>query len=81
MKKLKLILATFVAVFAAFTGGKAFADGYTLTINEPVSGHTYEAYQIFTGSLGSDGQLGNIQWGANVSDAGKSALGDAGSSS
>lgn len=77
MNKLKLIFATFVAVFAAFTGGKALADGYTLTINEPVSGHTYEAYQIFTGSLGSDGQLGNIQWGANVSDAGKSALGDA----
>lgn len=78
MKRLKLILATIVAVFAAFTGGKALADGYTLTINEPVSGHTYEAYQIFTGSLGSDGQLGNIQWGANVSDAGKSKLGDAG---
>lgn len=77
MKRLKLILATIVAVFAAFTGGKALADGYTLTINEPVSGHTYEAYQIFTGSLGSDGQLGNIQWGANVSDAGKTALGDA----
>lgn len=78
MKRLKLILATVVAVFATFVGGKALADGYTLTINEPVSGHTYEAYQIFTGSLGSDGQLGNIQWGANVSDAGKSALGDGG---
>lgn len=76
MKRLKLILATIVAVFAAFTGGKALADGYTLTINNPVSGHTYEAYQIFSGDL-NDSTLSNIQWGANVSAAGQTNLGAA----
>lgn len=40
--------------------------GYTITIDNSEAGHTYEAYQIFTGSLGSDDQLGNIDWGDGV---------------
>lgn len=76
MKKIKLILATFVAVLATFVGGKALADEYNITINGAVSGHTYEAYQIFTGDL-SDSTLSNVKWGANVSGEGKTALGDA----
>ncbi|MCD8239003.1 MAG: isopeptide-forming domain-containing fimbrial protein [Clostridiales bacterium] len=38
---------------------------YTLTINKPTTGHTYSAYQIFTGVLSTDGKtLSNIAWGS-----------------
>lgn len=48
----------------------AFAAGpYTITINNPEPGHTYEAYQIFAGDLETvDGKtvLTNITWGNGV---------------
>ncbi|EID18466.1 isopeptide-forming domain-containing fimbrial protein [Streptococcus anginosus] len=65
MKKLRFILATFVAVFLAFTGSKALADTYTITIKGDTAGHTYEAYQIFKGNLSGD-TLSDIQWGDGV---------------
>lgn len=71
MKKFKLLLAAFVATLFAFVGGNAFADGYTITINNVSTGHTYEAYQIFGGKLyKEDGAktptLSNIYWGSGV---------------
>lgn len=66
MKRLKLLFATLVAVFSVFAGNTAFAEGsYTITINNPVEGHTYEAFQVFKGDLSGD-TLSNIQWGSNV---------------
>ncbi len=50
---------------------------YTLTIKSNVAGHTYEAYQIFSGDLASNGKLSNIVWGNGVSADGQAALGDA----
>lgn len=70
MKRLKLILATIVAVFAAFTGGKALA--YDITVNNGGNG-TYESYQIFTGDLSGD-TLSNIKWGTGISTEGQTAL-------
>lgn len=66
MKKFKLFLAAFVATLFAFAGGNAFA--YTITISGTTSGHTYEAYQVFTGDLAkSDNKtLSNIDWGSDV---------------
>ncbi len=83
MKKLASLLLALVMVLAMAV--PAMADGetetpattYTITINNSASGHIYEAYQIFTGTLGANGELGNIQWGANVSAAGQAALGGA----
>ena len=69
MKKFKLLLAAFVATLFAFVGGNAFADGatYSLTIKGTHVGHTYEAYQVFSGTLASDGKtLSDIQWGNDV---------------
>ena len=63
-----LVLALSVSAFAA--------DTYTITINNTASGHTYEAYQIFSGDL-SGTTLSNIQWGSGVTDAGKTAIGKA----
>ncbi|MBF7094427.1 isopeptide-forming domain-containing fimbrial protein [Streptococcus sp. HF-1907] len=71
MKRLKLILATFVAVLFAFTGSKALA--YDITINGDTTGHTYESYQIFTGDL-NDNTLSNIQWGNGITTDGQTAL-------
>ena len=70
MKRLKLILATVVAVFATFVGGKALA--YDITVNNGGNG-TYESYQIFTGDL-SESTLSNIKWGNGISTEGQTAL-------
>ena len=68
MKNFKLIFAILLAALFTFVGGKAFADTtYSLTISGTSEGHTYEAYQIFSGDLSSDGTtLSNISWGSGV---------------
>lgn len=73
MKKFKLFLAAFVATLFAFVGGNAFADGYSITIDNVSTGHTYEAYQVFGGDLyKGDGAktptLSNIHWGSGVNE-------------
>ena len=84
MKRTKSILAVALAlVLVLATGLVAFAAGgsYSITIKNDAPRHTYEAYQIFTGDLfvKEDGTkvLSNIVWGKGISDAGKSAIGDA----
>ena len=82
IKKLaSLLLALVMALSLSVT---AFADEsttYSITINNSTAGHTYEAYQIFTGDLATneagDKVLSNIVWGSGVSEAGQTALGDA----
>lgn len=82
IKKLaSLLLALVMVLSLAVT---AFADEpttYSITINNSTAGHTYEAYQIFTGDLATNEAgnkvLSNIVWGSGVSEAGQTALGDA----
>ena len=82
IKKLaSLLLALVMALSLSVT---AFADEsttYSITINNSTAGHTYEAYQIFTGDLATNEAgnkvLSNIVWGSGVSEAGQTALGDA----
>ena len=82
IKKLaSLLLALVMVLSLAVT---AFADDsttYSITINNSTAGHTYEAYQIFTGDLATNEAgnkvLSNIVWGSGVSEAGQTALGDA----
>ncbi len=52
------------------------ADDGSITITGANAGHTFEAYQIFTGKV-SGNTLSNIEWGSGVSDKGKTKLGDA----
>lgn len=81
MKKLTGVLLALVMTLSLAT--TAFADGttYSITINNSAKGHTYEAYQIFTGDLSTNEAghkvLSNIVWGSGISEAGKTALGDA----
>ena len=80
IKKLASLLLVLVMVFALATTAFAEETTYSITINNSTAGHTYEAYQIFTGDLATkDGNkvLSNIVWGSGVSEAGQTALGDA----
>ena len=88
IKKLASLLLALVMVFALTTTAFAEETTYSITINNSTEGHTYEAYQIFTGDLHEvttgEGEaatttkvLSNIVWGSGVSEAGQTALGDA----
>lgn len=62
MKKLCAILLLIAMTTALAV--PAFAAEGTFTITAPDNGHTYEVYQIFTGSY-SEGILSNVKWGQN----------------
>lgn len=54
-----------LALSLAMTLG-VMADGaHTLTIESETSGHTYQAYQVFSGDY-HEGVLSNVQWGSGV---------------
>lgn len=60
------LLAAFALVLAMAV--PAFANGVTCSITAPNNGHTYEVYQIFTGTLTEDNGtkvLSDIKWGQN----------------
>ena len=86
MKQLKKLAAVLLAVVMTLAMNMTvFADDapttatsdpatYTLTLNNTATGHTYEAYQIFTGDLSTntDGKkvLSNVEWGEGVTYTG-----------
>ena len=66
MKKLMAALLAVAMVCAmAIPAFAAGGSGNTLTINGTTAGHTYEAYQVFTGTLHGD-VLSDIDWGDGV---------------
>lgn len=71
-KAMKKLMAALLAVaMVCAMAIPAFADGTgsnTLTINGTTDGHTYEAYQVFTGDL-KGSVLSNIVWGDGVDGA------------
>ena len=76
----KALVALFALTLLLGTGINVFADGYTVTITQNADDkgtHTYGAYQIFAGDIATDGTLSNIVWGSGITDAGKTALGNA----
>ncbi len=71
-KKLAGLLLALVMVLTMAIPAFAAGEKYTITINNSVEGHTYEAYQIFAGDLAQkDGKtvLSNITWGSGVDSA------------
>lgn len=70
MRTKKLLSLVLTALMLLALTLPALADGgYTITINNTATGHTYEAYQIFTGELSEkDGKkvLSNVEWGSGV---------------
>lgn len=61
-----LILALTMTTTAFATGTLGAAHSHEITILNTVEGYEYTAYQIFSGTLGTDGVLSNIAWGAGV---------------
>ncbi len=71
MKTMKKTLAIITALTMLFTLAiPAFAaeSPYTITISNSNDGHTYGAYQIFSGTISSS-VLVDIEWGAAVEDS------------
>ena len=83
MRKIRKLIGLLLAVAMVFAmNAVAFADdedeSYSITIRNEKSGHTYEAYQIFSGDLkvetvqNADGSatekrtLSNIEWGNGI---------------
>ena len=76
MKKLKKILTSLLTAVMTVSlamltvsaeEGAAQSSSYTIKINNSTTGHTYEAYQIFTGRLNDTGNtLYDIVWGKDV---------------
>lgn len=82
MKTIKRSIAFMLALILTFAMSvTAFADEaktYSITIDSAIPGHTYEAYQIFTGDLSEDETtLSNIKWGEGISKDGQKTLGSA----
>ena len=75
-KKLASFILAFAMVMAIAMPSVVMAYNDSITIKGAKDGHTFEAYQIFTGQL-SGSTLSNIEWGSGVSLQGKTALGSA----
>lgn len=62
-----LVLAMLLVLSLAAT---AFADttNVTLKVNGENTGHTYVAYQIFSGDVNSQHVISNVQWGSGITD-------------
>ncbi len=69
MKNFKRMLAMIITVMmlATLALPALAADGtHVLTINGEKPGHTYDAYQIFSGTLDSGNVLTDIKWGDGI---------------
>lgn len=69
MKTMKKLFASLLAVMlltATLILPASAAGEYTITVNGNHTGHTYKAYQIFSGTLSNTGVLADIEWGAGV---------------
>ena len=73
-RKLTAVLLSLVMLLALVVPASA-ADTYSITIHNDKTGHTYEAYQIFAGTVSDDEtddetdggpMLGDITWGSGV---------------
>ena len=71
------LLALAMAMALALPAFAADPANYSITITNDQAGHTYQAYQIFSGTVSSDAQqeaneegpmLGDITWGDNIQD-------------
>ena len=65
-KKLVSLLLALIMVFAlSISAFAANTNKHTITITNEKSGHTYTAYQVFSGDI-TGGKLTNIAWGSGV---------------
>ncbi|MBC6010470.1 isopeptide-forming domain-containing fimbrial protein [Catenibacterium faecis] len=76
-KKLASFILAFAMVMAIAMPSVVMAvDNGSITITGAKAGHTFEAYQIFTGKV-SGKTLSDIAWGSGVNKTGQNTLGSA----
>ena len=66
MKKIKQLVMTvlvFILTFAGLPVVSADTTTYTIQLTGTTTGHTYEVYHIFSGTLDASNTLTNIEWG------------------
>ena len=77
-----IVAIAMICTLTAFAGGavNAAETTYKLTLNGTTEGHTYEAYQIFTGDLSTNPDktkvLSNVKWGTGVTYTGTESVAD-----
>lgn len=80
-KKIAGFILAFAMILAIAMPSVVMAEGNgSITITGANAGHTFEAYQIFTGDVsgtGTNTKLSNIEWGSGVTEEGKTQLGNA----
>ena len=79
LKGLVAVAATAAMAVAGFAGAStAMAADTTYKVSvDSTDSHTYDAYQVFTGTLASDGvTLSDLKWGANSAPSGSANKGD-----
>ncbi len=75
---LSVVFALGMTAMAAEEKAAPEAPKYTITIQNPTPGHTYEAYQIFAATLSKDGKiLSDVKWGTGVTQEVQTAMGNA----
>ena len=66
MKRMKKLMALVIAVALVLAMGvSVFAADHTVTAPTDRANHTYEIYQVFTGTV-KDGELTNLKYGLNA---------------
>lgn len=76
IKKLLAIGLAILSIFVLSVNAFAMSTPTDITIRvQETDTHTYEAYQIFTGSV-KDGKLENVKWGANANLPAGASVGD-----
>ena len=73
IRKVFAVLLAMVMILSLTITAFAEEPTYTITIDKKEDGRVYKAYQIFTGDI-SSAEMTNIQWGEDVTDAGRTAL-------
>ena len=66
MKKVLSIALALLLVFSLTLTAFAVEADQKIVINHNHAGHSYEAYQIFTGTFNDQGVLSDIEWGDGV---------------
>lgn len=75
MKNMKKLFALVLALALCFSLAipAMAADGYTITLKAPLTGHQYGAFQIFSGAL-HENVLSDIKWGSGIDSTKLDAL-------
>ena len=64
-----MTILVFILTFAGLPAASADTTTYTIQLTGTTAGHTYDVYQIFSGSLDASNTLTNIEWGSAVNQA------------